>query len=301
MKQSIIKLSSANSDECLSKDYVVKKFYNNLYEIITTRKNPVNRIKIRFYTSKNVFNDYLRDEFVNCLDSMNLISNKHFSFYLPSVVVLITLELIEITEGPSKIEMICINELRESIVKNPYETRANEVDGSIDQYFDNIGQLHGMGLKFKLDEKIPAMEVLWQFNGKAKDDTCESLRLEITGGSREHFFENNKSRIYSILKMQDHFVLRAIGDIDTIDSKTDIVKIKLDNVCGDLIEGKFDFSHNQWIYRICNNVIIDDETYFGSDTWYTLEKPITITIGETSIKIQSKGRPSGYRKIIGWL
>jgi hypothetical protein len=147
------------------------------------------------------------------------------------------------------------------------------------------------------------MEVLWQFEGKAKEENCESLRLEIKGGNRDYVFGNNNSKIYSILRLQDHFILRATDDQDASSNKTDIVRIDLKDISGDLIEGKFDFSLNQWTYRICKDVIIDGETYFGTnnDTWNILEKPITITVGGASIRIQSKGGVTRHRKILSWL
>lgn len=236
------------------------------------------------------------------------LSNKRFSnIHIASTVTEIRVDFNEVREnGRMAISCSCHGGSGKSAVIDSSKTRANTADGSVDgesSFFNNLEDLHLMGLKFKYDDKYTILTILWQFHGKAKQDSQETLRLSITGGDKEAVFCRNEGKTYSILGVQDRFTLCYVGESSNDIKDTDIIQVgrkirkpQRDSSV-DWLEGKYDYSLNQWTYRICRDATIDGDINFSSETWYPLEKPQMITIDGISIRLESIGRLSHKRNL----
>lgn len=300
-----IKFSSDAPDGAISRENVV----NAVYDVIRTRikkgHRAAKRLKIEVFSTKEEWRDYFEELFIWPVDAMFKISNQRFHrFYLPTIVAQIELIFNEISDsGKMSVRVTFSGDYpSREVVKNPQATRRNEVDGSID-VFDNVGELHGMGLKFKMDERNPMMTVLWQFNGKAKEDIQESLRVSITGGAHEATLDKTTTgeNSYSVLRMQDHLILRGTHKTDIVNNDLDVLYIKSCGIEGDILEATFDYNTNIWKYRLCQDVTIDDDTRFASETEYDLIRKTMITVGDISIRLDPKGRPTRHKKLFGLL
>ena len=296
MKQfRLFNFTSDQPDGTLSKQQVVETSRTIIRERIQYRESAPINIKAPIFCTKEEFRDYLMDLFKWIVGgAMYKISEQRFRFYLPPVEATVELEFNEIPEsGKMSFGIICSGDFpKGNVIKNPNATRENEIDETID-VFDNVGDLHGMGLKFKMDERNPKMTVLWQFNGKAKEDIKENLRVSITGGNGNAVLDKTTrgNNSYSVVRMQNHLIVRGEGKSESYGNNRDVLIIKKADIEGDIIEATFDYDINLWKYRLFKDVIIDDDTRFASETEYDLVRKTLITVGGITVCLDPIGRP----------
>lgn len=258
-------------------------------------------IELFFTGSKQEWEYNWKKGIIAAVEGAYKISNKDFrNVHIASIEAEIKLHFNEIQDnGHMSISCKCHGGMGKNVVTNPTKTRTNSADGSVDFYFNNFEDLHLMGLKFKYDEKVgkyAIITILWQFHGKARQDSQETMRLSITGGEKDCVFCRNEGKTYSILGSQDHFTLRYTGMSNKDIKDTDIIHIGCSirndatEYGEDWLEGKYDYTHNQWRYRICKDAIMDGDINFASETWYPLENPQLFTIDGISIRMESVGR-----------
>lgn len=221
------------------------------------------------------------------------ISQKHFPFRLSDVEASFEIGFNETQSDDIAFRVLSCGDTRDSdrIVIDSGQTRKNRADGSVEGYFNNHDDLHDMGLRTKVTDKEIFLDIIWQFDGRAQEDTRETIAFNIAGGDRDYIFENNKSKRYALMRWQDKFTLKGKGG-DT-DRNISTISIDSEKIEGNILTGRF--INGQWEYRIHKNVVIDGERIFAN-TEGILERPISLTVDGLTIAIEPIAAPEKRRK-----